>query len=200
MVVIGLTGSIGMGKSETAKLFAAHGWPCFDADAAVHELYARGGEAVAAVAERFPGVVIDGAVDRQLLSGHVLGDPSALADLERIVHPLVKQKQDAAVAQARAAGAEAIVLDIPLLFEKRRESEFDVVVVVSAPREIQRERVLARPGMTAEKFAAIVGSQMPDTEKRLRADFVVDTGRGREAAAEQVAQIVDAIRRRHGRP
>jgi dephospho-CoA kinase len=200
MVVIGLTGSIGMGKSETAKLFAAHGWPCFDADAAVHELYARGGEAVAPVAERFPGVVIDGAVDRRLLSGHVLDDPAALADLERIVHPLVRRKQDAAVEEARAAGAEAVVLDIPLLFEKRRESEFDVVVVVSAPQETQRERVLARPGMTAEKFAAIIRSQMPDAEKRLRADFVVDTGRGREAAAEQVEQIVDAIRRRHGKP
>jgi dephospho-CoA kinase len=198
MLLIGLTGSIGMGKSETAKLFAAHGWPCFDADAAVHQLYATGGAAVLPIAARFPEAVVDGVVDRQRLSGLVLGKAPALADLEAIVHPLVRQEQDAAAKTAREAGADAIVLDIPLLFEKGRTGEVDIVVVVSAPEDVQRERVMARPGMTAEKFAAILHSQMPDAEKRRRADFVVDTGSGREAAAAQVAQIVNAIRQRYG--
>jgi dephospho-CoA kinase len=198
MLLIGLTGSIGMGKSETAKLFAAYGWPCFDADAAVHQLYATGGAAVSAIAARFPEAVVGGVVDRQRLSGLVLGNAAALADLEAIVHPLVRQEQDAAIKTAREAGADAIVLDIPLLFEKGRTAEVDIVVVVSAPEDVQRERVMARPGMTAEKFAAILRSQMPDAEKRRRADFVVDTGSGREAAAAQVAQIVNAIRQRYG--
>jgi len=198
MLLVGLTGSIGMGKSETAKLFAAHGWPCFDADAVVHQLYAKDGGAVAAIAARFPQAIVDGAVDRRRLSGLVLGDAVALADLETIVHPLVRREQDAAIAKARAAGADAIVLDIPLLFEKQRAAEFDVIVVVSAPEDVQRERVLARPGMSPEKFAAILRTQMPDAEKRQRGDFVVDTSAGREAAAEQVAQIVRAIRQRYG--
>ena len=198
MLRIGLTGSIGMGKTETAKLFAAHGWPCFDADATVHRLYGPGGRAVPLVNRRFPEAVVAGAVDRQRLSDLVLGDPAALAELEGIVHPLVRREQRHFSEQAKSQGAEAMVFDIPLLLEHGRQHEFDVTVVVSAPPEAQRDRVLARPGMTADKLAAILRSQLPDHEKRQRADFVVDTGAGRDSAARQVAQIVSAIRQRYG--
>ncbi|MFO1088886.1 MAG: dephospho-CoA kinase [Hyphomicrobiales bacterium] len=194
MFTIGLTGSIGMGKSDTAKLFASHGWPVFDADAAVHRLYTVGGAAVAPVKLRFPDAIVNGAVDRKALAQLVLGKPDALADLEAIVHPLVRREQEAFRARAASDGCEAVVLDIPLLLEQGRESDVDVVVVVSAPADVQRERVLSRPGMTNEKFRAILAAQMPDSDKRAKADFVVDTGAGREAAATQVEQIVRTIR------
>lgn len=198
MLRIGLTGSIGMGKTETARLFASYGWPCFDADATVHQLYSAGGRAVPLVNRRFPEAVVAGSVDRRRLSDMVLGDPAALADLENIVHPLVRSEQQHFSEQAESRGAEAVVFDIPLLLEQGRQHEFDATVVVSAPPEVQRDRVLARPGMTADKLAAILRSQLPDNEKRRRADFVVDTGAGHESAARQVAQIVSAIRQRYG--
>lgn len=198
MIVLGLTGSIGMGKTETGKLFAAHGWPVFDADAAVHRLYAKGGAAVEPLRARFPEAIVDGGVDRSRLAAMVLGKPQALADLEAIVHPLVRREQDNFLKAARGAGLEAVILDIPLLYEKVREREFDAVIVVSAPSDIQRARVLDRPGMTEAKLEAILKAQLPDALKRQRADFVVETHQGLEAAARQVAHIVEAIRVRFG--
>lgn len=198
MLRIGLTGSIGMGKSETAKLFAAHGWPSFDADAAVHRLYGKGGAAVPLLERRFPGVTDNGAVDRQRLSRLVLDDRAALASLEAIVHPLVHAEQEAFARSAEASGAEAAMFDIPLLYEKSRQSEFDAIVVVTAPPDVQRDRVLARPGMTLAKLDAILNAQLPDSDKCRRADFVVDTADGREAAAQQVEHIVRMLRRHFG--
>jgi dephospho-CoA kinase len=192
MIVLGLTGSIGMGKSEAAKAFRRLGVPVFDADAAVHELYAPGGAAVAAIAEAFPGSVADGAVDRARLGAMVLGDHEALRRLEAIIHPLVRAAQRDFVARARAAGARLVVLDIPLLFETGGEANCDRSVVVSAPAEVQKERVLARSGMTAEKFAAILAKQMPDEEKRRRADYVIWTTGTRD---ETFAQIKDLVAR-----
>src|SRR5262245_38897726 len=166
MIVIGLTGSIGMGKSTVAKMFAEEGAPSFDSDAAVHALYAPGGAAVAPVEAAFPGVVRNGAVDRDALSGHVVGDAAALRRLEASVHPLVRQAQAEFLEASRAAGAAYVVLDIPLLFESGGTQFVDKVVVVSAPAELQRERVLGRAGMTEEKFENILARQVPDAEKR----------------------------------
>ena len=194
MITIGLTGSIGMGKSTTAQMFAEAGAPVYDADAEVRRLYAAGGGAVAAVAAAFPGVVVDGAVDRNRLGEKVLGDPAALATLNGVVWPLMGAARAAFFDKARADGAEVVVLDIPLLLETGGEKAVDAVVVVSAPAEAQRARVLARPGMTEAKFEAIFAAQMPDADKRARADFVVDTGRGLEAAREQVMAILAALR------
>jgi dephospho-CoA kinase len=191
MFVLGLTGSIGMGKSTTARLFAEAGVPVHESDAAVHQLYE--GEAVPAIAVAFPGTVVDGKVDRDKLAARVLGDPVALRRLESIVHPLVRAAADRFLSEARASGAEIAVLDIPLLFETSGEDRVDAVVVVTAPPELQRERALQRPGMTVEKFQAIVAKQMPDVEKRKRADFVVDTSRGLAAARDQVGAILQAI-------
>jgi len=193
---IGLTGSIGMGKSETAKLFARLGVPIYDADAAVHMLYEKNGAAVAPVGEAFPGCVKDGRIDRKALGEIVMGDAVALARLEAIVHPLVLEVEQAFLARAKAQGADLVVLDIPLLFETGAERRFDAVVAVSAPQAVQWARVMARPGMSEERFARILSRQLPDAEKRARADYVVDTGRGLEAAFDQVRQIVEELQAR----
>ncbi len=194
MIRLGLTGSIGMGKSATAKLFAGLGIAVFDADATVHELYAAGGAAVAPVGAAFPGVVVNGAIDRTLLAEYVLGDREALARLEAIVHPLVRAAEQRFLREAHDAGDDIVLLDIPLLFETQTEHRADRVVVVSAPEEIQRARVLERDGMTVEKLDAILAKQMPDAEKRARADFVVLTDKGRDDALRQVETIVETLR------
>jgi dephospho-CoA kinase len=191
MIVLGLTGSVGMGKSATAKMFADEGVPVFDADAAVHRLYE--GEAVPLIAAAFSGTVIAGRVDRERLSRAVVGNNEAFARLEAIIHPLVRKAREKFLAAAKAEGAEVAVLDIPLLFETGGEREVDKIVVVSAPQPVQKERVLARSGMTETKFGAIVAKQMPDSEKRKRADFVIDTSRGFEAAHEEVRAILRAL-------
>jgi dephospho-CoA kinase len=194
MIVIGLTGSIGMGKSTVAKMFAEEGAPAFDSDAAVHALYARGGAAVDPVCTAFPGVVRDGAVDRALLSARVVDDADALKQLEAIVHPLVRDAQARFLLDERTAGAAAVILDIPLLFESGAPRAVDKVVVVSAPAEIQRARVLARPGMTEQKFESLLSRQVPDEEKRARADFVIDTGGALSETRAQVRAVLDALR------
>lgn len=193
MIVIGLTGSIGMGKSTTAEMFRELGVPVHDSDQAVHALYR--GAAVAPVEQAFPGVVRDGAIDRDLLAQKVLGDGEALRRLEAVVHPLVRAESQRFLSENRAAGAEMVVLDIPLLFETGGEGRVDRIVVVTAPADVQRERVLSRPGMTVEKFESILARQVPDAQKRSRADFIVDTSRGFDAARAQVAAIVDSLRR-----
>jgi dephospho-CoA kinase len=191
MFILGLTGSVGMGKSVTAKMFAEAGVPVSDADAVVHRLYE--GEAVAPIEATFPGTTAGGKVDRGKLGERVLGDAEAMRRLEAIVHPLVARARDAFLAEAERSGAPVAVLDIPLLYETGGERLCDAVVVVSAPPELQRERVLARPGMTEAKFAAILAKQMPDAEKRARADFVVDTSRGFDAARAQVGEILARV-------
>ncbi|MBC8036375.1 MAG: dephospho-CoA kinase [Rhizobiales bacterium] len=190
MIVAGLTGSIAMGKSETAKMFRTLGIPVFDSDAEVHRQYEKGGAAVEAVARLFPEAVVEGAVNRGILSKRVLGNPQALKQLEAAIHPFVRKSQDAFLEQCRTSGHRLAVLDIPLLFETGREMEVDAVVVVSAPAGVQRERVLKRPGMTAEKLARILARQMPDAEKRAKADYVVDTSKDLDIAAAQVSDIV----------
>lgn len=195
MIKIGLTGSIGMGKTETAKMFVQLGVPVFDADAAVHELYDAGGAAVAPVEKEFPGVTVDGAIDRQLLGQQVLSDPEAIARLEAIVHPLVSQARQQFLRNAVRDGADLVVLDIPLLFETGGQDAVDKIVVVSAPADVQRRRVLERDGMTPDKFDTILAKQMPDEEKRRRADYVVMTDKGLEDAFEQVKAVVDSLRR-----
>lgn len=176
MITVGLTGSIGMGKSTVAAMFADEGAMVWDADAAVRRLYAPGAEGYLAIKERFPDAIGADGVDRGKLSALVLNDAAALADLEALVHPLVSADRSAFIDGAARAGAEIVVLDIPLLFEKGSEKFFDAVVVVSAPADVQRARVLARPGMTEKKFRAILMKQTPDPEKRRRADHVIDTG------------------------
>jgi dephospho-CoA kinase len=194
MIVIGLTGSIGMGKSTVAAMFAEQGAPAFNSDDAVHALYATGGAAVGPVDEAFPGVVRDGAIDRTELSARVVNNDAAIARLERIVHPLVRQAQAEFMHANRAAGAGAVVLDIPLLFETGGSALVDKIVVVSAPPDEQRARVLGRPGMTEEKFEALLARQLPDAEKRARADFVIDTGGDFDATRTQVRAVLDALR------
>ncbi|MFN3347785.1 dephospho-CoA kinase [Pseudorhodoplanes sp.] len=191
MIVLGLTGSIGMGKSTTARLFAEEGVPVHDADAAVHALYE--GEAAPLVEAAFPGTTRDGRVDRALLGKAVIGNPDAMKRLEAIVHPLVAKARDRFLDEARRRGAAVAVLDIPLLFETGAETLVDAVVVVSAAPEIQRHRVLERPGMTAEKFEALLAKQMPDAEKRRRADYIVDSGHGIEFARRQVREILAGL-------
>jgi dephospho-CoA kinase len=198
MLVLGLTGSIGMGKSTTLGFFRAAGVPVHDADAAVHRLYA--GAAVAPVEAAFPGTSVDGVIDRVRLAARVLGDPAALRQLEAIVHPLVRAEERAFLAAARKTAAPLVVLDIPLLFETGAENRVDVVVVVSAPAEAQRARVLGRPGMTEEKFASILAKQVPDAEKRRRAHFLVDTSRGFDSARAQIRGILRAVSAIPGRP
>jgi dephospho-CoA kinase len=194
VLVLGLTGSIGMGKSTTSAMFEAEGVPVYDSDAAVHALYAEGGAAVAPVEAAFPGVVVDGAIDRARLSARVVGDSEALAKLEAIVHPLVGAHRIGFFERAEVEGQDIVVLDIPLLFETGGEKKVDKVVVVSAPAEVQRARVLARPGMTPEKFEAILARQTPDAEKRARADFVIDTGQGLDHARRQVRDLLTLLR------
>ncbi|HWY62695.1 MAG TPA: dephospho-CoA kinase [Rhizomicrobium sp.] len=192
--IIGLTGSIAMGKSETAKLFAAEGVWVHDADAAIHKLYGKGGAAVAKIAEAFPGTVRDGAVDRAALSARVAGDPQALEKLESLVHPLVAEERDAFLRAAEQKGEAIVLLDIPLLFETGAEAGLDALVVASAPAMVQRTRALSRPGMTAEKFESLLSRQLPDVDKRARAHFVVVTDKGQDHARDQVRMILTAIR------
>jgi dephospho-CoA kinase len=191
MFVLGLTGSLGMGKSATAKMFAEEGIPVHDADAAVHDLYE--GAAAPLIEAAFPGTTKAGKVDRDKLAQRVLGDSVALEKLETIVHPLVRRAEQAFLNEATRKGARVAVLDIPLLFETGSEGRCDAVVVVSAPPEIQRARAFERPGMTEQKFAAILAKQMPDADKRARADFVVDTSKGFNAARAQVRDILTRI-------
>lgn len=195
MLVVGLTGSIAMGKSETARMFARLGYPVFDADAVVHRLYDTGGAAAPLIAQEFPSAVSDDKVDRPLLAELVTGKPEALARLETIVHPLVRREQHKFLEAARTAGHSVAVLDIPLLFETGRDKDVDVVVVASAPEDVQKARMLDRPGMTQEKLSAILARQLPDSEKRRRADFVVDTSKGLDVAFEQVRAIADQLKR-----
>ena len=197
MFILGLTGSIGMGKSTTSEFFREAGVPVHDSDTAVHRLYA--GEAVGPVEAAFPGVVVDGKIDRGRLAAQLIGQPDAIKRLEAIVHPLVRAATQAFVRDQAARGARVIVLDIPLLFETGGEQNVDAVVVVSAPAEVQRARVLARSGMTAEKLDALLARQMPDTEKRARAHFVVDSGRSFDSARAQVHGILRAIASSPGR-
>ena len=192
--ILGLTGSIGMGKSATAMMFRARGVPVHDADACVHALYGPGGAAASAIGEAFPGTLSpDGAVDRAALRTVVLGEPERLRLLESLVHPLVRQARDDFL--ATHAAAPLVVLDVPLLFETGGEAGCDAVAVVTAPAEVQRARVLARPGMTEEAFTQILAKQMPDAEKRRRADFLIETDRGFPHAEAQVDAVIAAARR-----
>ena len=191
MLVLGLTGSIGMGKSATAAMFREEGIPVHDSDAVVHALYK--GAAAPLIEAAFPGTVREGVVDRGLLGARVLGDPAALARLEAIVHPLVAETRHAFLTDAAKKGARLVVLDIPLLFETGLDREVDAVVLVSAPETVQKERVGQRPGMTPERLAVILGRQMPDAEKRARAQFIIDTGRGFDAARQQVRGILRTL-------
>jgi dephospho-CoA kinase len=193
VIVVGLTGSIGMGKSATATLFAEAGVPVWDADATVHRLYARGGAAVEPVGAAFPEAVKDGAVDRTRLGALVHGHPEAFRRLEELVHPLVALDRTVFLDQARAAGAPVAVLDVPLLFETGGDGLVDAVVVVSAPADVQRSRVLARPGMDEAKFAALLERQTPHAHKLSRADFVIDTAQGFEAARTQLQELLTAL-------
>ncbi|QYF86716.1 dephospho-CoA kinase [Brevundimonas sp. PAMC22021] len=193
MIVLGLTGSIGMGKSTTAAMFAEFGALIWNADAAVHALYAPGGAAVGPIADAFPGVVIDGAVDRARLAEALGRDETAFRRLETIVHPLVLQGRSADLEAAERAGVRLAVLDIPLLFETGVYAAVDAVVVVTTRAEVQAARVLARPGMTRERLDAILARQTPDAEKRARADFVIETGEGMEAARDQVRAVVATV-------
>lgn len=204
-IIIGLTGSIGMGKSTAARMFRELGIPVFDADATVHRLLGAGGDAVDAVEAAFPGVVKNGAVDRGELGKRVFGDGEALRRLERIVHPRVFRAERRFLAKAARARKPLVVRDVPLLFETGGDRRCDVTVVVSAPAHMQAQRVLARPGMTREKFEAIRAKQLPDAQKRRRADFVVPSGLGKALTRRTVTRIVRAIlngeikgrRRRH---
>lgn len=196
MIVLGLTGGIGMGKSTASNSLRRLGVPIFDADAAVHALQAKGGRAVRPIAEAFPGSVVDGRVDREALRRAVLGDSSALKRLERIVHPLVRDEERRFLAAARRAGRRIVVLDVPLLLETGGQKRVDRVVVVSAPAKVQRQRVLARPGMTEERLAAILARQMPDAQKRRLADHVIHSGLSRRFAQAAIHRLVHGLRTR----
>jgi dephospho-CoA kinase len=194
--ILGLTGSIGMGKTETAKLFARLGIPVHDADAVVHALYGKGGAAVTAIGAAFPGTVKEGRVDRAALAARLAGNEAAFQRLEAIVHPLVRESERLFLEAAAKRGDELVVLDIPLLFETGGEARVDAVVVVSAPPEVQRARVLAREGMTLEKLEAIQARQIPDVDKRSKADFVIETDKGLAHAFESVKHIIAQLRAR----
>jgi dephospho-CoA kinase len=188
MIVLGLTGSIGMGKSTTAKLFAEAGAPVYDADATVHLVYE--GEAVPAIEAAFPGSTADGRVDRARLSALVVHDPAAIRKLEQIVHPMLRSYHQKFLEDAERSGAPVAVVDVPLLFETGGESRVDAVVVVTTTAEIQRQRILSRDNMTGEKLDAILARQLPDAEKRRRADFVVDTSHGLDPVRSQIRDIL----------
>lgn len=192
-ILLALTGSIGMGKSETARMFAALGVPVYDADAAVHALYAAGGKAVGPIGAAFPGVVADGAIDRAALSRHLAGDPAAWKRLEAVIHPLVAEAQRDFLMAQIAVQAPLVLLDIPLLFETKGETRADYVAVVSAPADLQRRRVLERPGMTPQKLDEILSRQVPDAQKRAGADFVIPTDQGLQVARDHVRAIVDRL-------
>ena len=189
MIILGLTGSIGMGKSTTAKLFAEAGVPVYDADAAVHRLYE--GEAVPAIEAAFPGTTVDGKVDRARLSALVVHDPAAMKQLERIVHPMLGASRKKFLDQAERSGAPVAVVDVPLLYETGGENRVDAVVVVTTSPEVQRERILARDNMSSEKLDAILARQLPDSEKRKRADFVVDTSHGLDPVRARIRDILE---------
>lgn len=191
MIILGLTGSIGMGKSTAARMFADEGIPVHDSDETVHRLYA--GPAAALIGKAFPGTVVNGSVDRRRLSAAVLGRPEALRRLGEIIHPLVRADADAFVERHRAQGARLVVLDIPLLFETGGTDRVDSILVVTAPPDVQKQRVMARPGMTEEKFAAILANQVADKEKRRNADFVIDTGGGMEATRAEVRSLISRL-------
>lgn len=192
MIVIGLTGSIGMGKTTTAGMFRDQDIPVNDSDAVVHDLYKS--DAVEPVGKAFPGSIVNGAVDRAELARQLSLDPSGFGRLEAIVHPLVRERERQFLESRRLAGADLVLLDIPLLFETGAENRVDVVVVATCDPQIQRQRVLARPGMTEEKFDLILKRQMPDSQKRERADFLVDTGTGLDGAKQRVRQIITLLR------
>lgn len=191
MIILGLTGSIGMGKSTTAQMLRDEGIPVHDADESVHKLYS--GAAVPLIEAAFPGCTSGGIVDRQKLGAQVLNNPESLKKLEAIVHPLVTQARQAFLAQQRASGAKIVVLDVPLLFETGLQDQVDKVIVVTAPADVQRQRVLARPNMTIERFESILAKQLPDAQKRARADYCVDTSRGLESARQQIQDILKQI-------
>ena len=194
MILLGLTGSIGMGKSATAQMFAEMGLPVFDSDQAVYQLYDKGGAAVPLIEAAFPGSIQDGVVNREILSTKIKGSKRAWRELEAIVHPLVAQCRDTALQKAAGEGVDIFVLDIPLLYENKLEGTVDYVVVVSAPPDVQRQRVLERPGMTEEKFNEILSHQISNQRKCEMADFVIDTSQGFDVAKEQVKKIVDSLR------
>jgi dephospho-CoA kinase len=194
MKLLGLTGSIGMGKSTTAAMFRDLGVPVYDADAAVHAAYARGGACVGPIDAAFPGVVKDGAVDRESLRQAVLGRPEELQRLNGVVHPIIGAQRTGFFEDAQAAGADLVVMDVPLLFETGGDAGMDAVAVVTAPAELQRERVLQREGMTPARLDAILAQQTPDAEKRRLADFVIDTSQGLDPVRRQVAEIVEQMR------
>ena len=196
MLVIGLTGSMGMGKSAAAAQFARRGIAVFDADAQVHRLYE--GEAVPAIEAAFPGVARAGKVDRTLLAERVAGSRERLKQLEAIIHPLVIEAEMEFLREQEAKGAKLAVLEIPLLFETDAHERVDISIVMSAPEDVQMERVLARPGMTAEKFAGLKARQMPDAEKRARADFVVESGSGLENMQAEVDKLIESLQDRDG--
>lgn len=194
MKVIGLTGSIGMGKSTTAAMFADLGVPVFDADAAVHELYAPGGKAVPLIRAVFPDAITeDGAVNRKRLGEHMRADPLNLDVLTSFIHPWVGESRATFIEKAKSDGAKAILFDVPLLFETGGDAQVDVTIVVTAPADIQRERVLARPGMSEALFEELLSRQMPDSEKRAKADFIIETSKGLENARQQVKETLDQI-------
>ncbi|MEM9278411.1 MAG: dephospho-CoA kinase [Pseudomonadota bacterium] len=192
MIRAGLTGSIGMGKSTTSEMFRQEGIPVYDADATVHALYS--GEAVPLIEKAFPGTTENGTVNRVELGNRVLGNAEVMKKLEMIVHPLVHQKEREFVQKAEDRGESLVVLDIPLLFETGGYNRVDKIIVVSAPAEVQRERVLSRPDMTEEKFSAILAKQIPDEEKRKRADFIIDTSLGMVSAREAVQEIIRKLK------
>ncbi len=195
---VALTGSIAMGKSTVAGMLRDAGVAVFDADATVHQLYSEGGEAVALIADAFPGAVVDNRVDRTKLSAIVLSDPEAIKRLEQIVHPLVHREQDRFLEQAMTDAALLVVFDIPLLFEGGREGEFDAVMVVSAPAKLQRERALARDGMSVEKFEAILARQVPDAVKRSKADIIIPTGTSLDETRKAVNTAIEELRAKLG--
>lgn len=196
MIVLGLTGSIAMGKTETARMFAARGVPVFDSDSAVHSLYAQGGDAVPEVAALAPDAIVDGSVDRRRLAALVQVEPSLLRRIESVVHPLVAAMQREFLESAAAKGADMALLDIPLLFEKNREDDVDVIIVVSAGEQLQRQRALSRAGMTEEKLDFILARQLPDAQKRARADYVIDTSESLAETAREVERVIADVRRK----
>jgi len=194
--IIGLTGGVGMGKSTAAAMLRRMRVPVYDADAAVHRMMGKGGIAVAAVAAAFPGVVKDGAIDRAALGSRVFGDPGAMKRLEAIIHPLVRRDEDRFLAEMRRRRAKLVVMDVPLLFESGRDRRYDATIVVAAPEFLRRARVLARPGMTPARLAAIMAKQMPDIEKRRRADIVVPSGLGRALTWRRLRSALERLGRR----
>ena len=191
MLILGLTGSIGMGKSTTAKLFTEAGVPVYDADATVHRIYE--GEAAPAIEAAFPGTTVNGRVDRARLSERVMHDPAAIRRLEQIVHPMLRSHHQKFLEEAEKSGAPVAVIDVPLLYETGGETRVDAVVVVTTSPEVQRERILARENMTGEKLDAILARQLPDAEKRMRADFVVDTSHGLDPVRSRIRDILDQV-------